>query len=142
RYARRAAAKAAARSAYRAAVRALEQALIALDKLPPTRETLADTIDARFDLRNMLWALSELSRGLEVLQEAAPLAEALGDRRRLPRVLVHTSSNHWVLGANERALVLGQQAAALAKQLDDFALSVDCNQLFGMLNNSFGDYRA
>ena len=142
RYARRAAAKAVGRSAYRAAVSALEQALVALDKLPPTRDTLAYAIDARFDLRNMLWAVSELSRGLDVLQDAVPLAEALGDQRRLARVFAHTSSNYWVLGDNERALAMGKQAVTLANQLDDFALRIDCDTLFGMLHHSFGDYHA
>jgi transcriptional regulator with AAA-type ATPase domain/tetratricopeptide (TPR) repeat protein len=141
-YAPRAAAKAVARSAYRTAVRALEQGLVAMDKLPPGRETLAAAIDVRFDLRNMLWALGELSSGLGVLQEALPLAEALGDKRRLARVFAHTSSNYWVLGDNERALALVEQAVALANQLGDVPLRVDCNQLFGMLHNSLGDYRA
>src|SRR5260370_20293245 len=119
RYARRAAAKAVARSAYRAAVSALNQALVALDKPAPTSETLALAIDARFDLRNMLWALSELSQGLEVLHDAVPLAEALGDHRRLARVFAHMSSNYCVLADNERALAAGQQAVTLANRLDD-----------------------
>jgi transcriptional regulator with AAA-type ATPase domain/tetratricopeptide (TPR) repeat protein len=140
RYARRAAAKAMGRSAYRAAVSALSRALVALDKLPPTRETLAQSIDARIDLRNMLWALSELSQGLEVLQDAVPLAEALGDQRRLARVFAHMSSNLVVLGDNERAQAAGQQAAALANTLDDVAVRIDCNQLLGMLHHSLGDY--
>jgi predicted ATPase len=139
-YARRAAAKAVARSAYRAAVSALSRALVALDKLPPTRETLALAIDARFDLRNMLWALSELSQGLDVLHDAVPLAEALGDQRRLARVFAHMSSNYWVLGDNERALAAGQQAITLANRLDDFAVRIDCNQLLGLLHHSLGDY--
>ena len=140
RYSQRAAAKAVARSAYRAAVSALNQALVAIDKLPPTRETLALAIDARFDLRNMLWALSELSQGLDVLRDALPLAEALGDQRRLARVFLHTSSNYWVLGQNERALAMGQQAITLANRLDDFAVRIDCNQLLGLLHHSLGDY--
>jgi transcriptional regulator with AAA-type ATPase domain/tetratricopeptide (TPR) repeat protein len=140
RYSQRAAAKAVARSAYRAAVSALNQALVAIDKLPPTRETLALAIDARFDLRNMLWALSELFQGLAVLQDAVPLAEALGDQRRLARVLLHTSYNYWVLGDNERALTMGRQAVELANRLDDFAIRIDCNQLLGLLHHSLGDY--
>jgi tetratricopeptide (TPR) repeat protein len=139
-YARSAAARAVARSAYRAAESALGQALVAIDKLPPTRETLILAIDARFDLRNMLWALGELSGGLSVLQEALPLAEALGDQRRLARIFANNSSNYWVLGDNERALAMVEQAVTLANQLDDFALRIDCNQLFGMLHNSLGDY--
>ena len=142
RYARRAVAKAVQRSAYRAAVAALGQALVAMDKLPPSREILASAIDARFDLRNMLWALGELSSGLRVLQEALPLAEALGDQRRLARVFAHTSSNYWVLGENEQALAMVEQAVVLANELGDLPLRVDCNQLFGMLHNSLGDYRA
>ena len=140
RYARRAAGKAIARSAYRSGVSALNQALVALDKLPPTRETLALAIDARFDLRNMLWALGELSHGIDVLQDAVPLAEALGDQRRLARVFANMSSNYWVLGDNDRALAAGQQAVTLANRLDDLAVRIDCNQLLGLLHHSLGDY--
>ena len=140
RYARRAAAKAVERSAYRAAVSALNRALVAVDNLPPTREVLTQAIDARFDLRNMLWALGELSQGLDVLSKAVPLAESVGDQRRLARVLAHMSSNHLVLGDTERALAVGQQAFALACRLDDFAVRIDCNQLQGMLHQSLGDY--
>src|SRR5215467_7060117 len=51
-YGRQAGARALARSAYREAVAACEQALLALHHLPEDRDTLAQAIDLRFDLRH------------------------------------------------------------------------------------------
>ena len=51
-YLRQAGAKAAGRSAYREARTCFEQALVALEHLPQTPDTLAQAIDLRFDLRS------------------------------------------------------------------------------------------
>lgn len=140
-YLRRAGDKAFGRSAYREAVACFEQALVALGKLEPTRETLEQGIDIRFGLRNALWALGELRRGLQYLLDAEPLAESLGDQRRLARLAAHRGSNHLVLGDNEDALQFCKHALFIATTLDDFTLKVDANQFLGVLYYTLGDYR-
>ena len=139
-YFRQSAANAAQRSAYREAVLCLERALEALAHLDPDSETLTLGVDLRFQLRHALWALGELRRGLDHLREAAPLAERLGDSRRLARLSAHTSSNYLVLGDNERAREAGVRTLSIASDLGDFGLQVDARQFLGVLYNSLGEY--
>ena len=82
-YGRQAGTRALARSAYREAVTVFEQALVALQHLPEDRDTLAQAIDLRFDLRHALQPLGAYGRIFDALREAERLAEALGDQRRL-----------------------------------------------------------
>ena len=63
-YLRQAGTKALARSANREAVTCFEQALVALEHLPETRETLEQAIDLRFDLRTSLLPLGEFRADL------------------------------------------------------------------------------
>ena len=58
-YFRQAGVQAAMRSANREAVAGFEQALVALQHLPDTRETRVQAVDLRFDLRNTLLLLGE-----------------------------------------------------------------------------------
>ena len=63
--------QAVARSAHREAVAAFEQALGALQHLPDSRDTHAQAIDLRLDLRTALYPLGELGRVRVCLQDAA-----------------------------------------------------------------------
>jgi transcriptional regulator with AAA-type ATPase domain/tetratricopeptide (TPR) repeat protein len=141
RYSRQAAERAMTRAAYRAAVFSFERAVAASDKLAPTQEVLRFAVDVRFELRNALWALGELSRGLQHLRDAAPLVEALGDERRLARLCARTSFNALILGDNDGALEAGERALALATTTGDEAVRVDAHQYLGVLHNSLGNYR-
>src|SRR5262245_31584568 len=80
---RQAGAQAVARSAYRDAVAYFEQALAALQHLPESHDTLAQAIDLRIDLRQVLYPLGQFERLLGYLREAEALAMALGDQLRL-----------------------------------------------------------
>ena len=82
-YLRQAGTKADARSAFREAASYFEQALTALAHLPETREMSEQAIDLHLNLRISLAALGEHDRVLEHLRAAEPLANALGDKRRL-----------------------------------------------------------
>ena len=75
--------KADARSANREAASYFEQALAALAHLPETREMREQAIDLHLNLRISLAALGEHDRVLEHLRAAEPLANVLGDKRRL-----------------------------------------------------------
>jgi tetratricopeptide (TPR) repeat protein len=139
-YSRRSGIKAAGRSAYQEAVASFQQALSALARLPETQQTLEQAVDIRFELRNALWPLGQLRRGLDHLHEAQPLAERLGDRRRLARLWAHTSSAHWLIGDHRRALDAGRRALEIATDLDDFRIQVDARHFLGTTLHSLGDY--
>ena len=94
-YCRQAGEKAMAHSAYREAVGYFEQALSALAHLPQQRDTREQAIDLRFDLRNAFFALGEYERILDYLRDAATLAEALGDQRRLGRAQGRAGRRRW-----------------------------------------------
>src|SRR5262249_38175433 len=94
RYLRTAGLKAYARSASREAVALFEQSLRALEHVPETRETIEQAIDIRFDIRNALQPLGDLSRILGYLKRAEVLAERLGDERRLGWVASYLTEHY------------------------------------------------
>src|SRR5262249_10956237 len=82
-YCRQAVPTAIARSALSDGVACFEQGLAALTHSSENRATQEQAIDLRLDLRNALWYLGEFRQVLGYLREAATLAKALDDRRRL-----------------------------------------------------------
>jgi tetratricopeptide (TPR) repeat protein len=140
-YGRQAGAKALARSAYREAVTAFEQALVAVQHLPEDRDTLAQAIDLRFDLREALQPLGEYGRIFDSLRDAETLAEALGDQRRLGWAAIHMINYFWVRGDYDRALASGQRARAIAAALGDLALQMRTHYRLAQLYHTLGDYR-
>jgi tetratricopeptide (TPR) repeat protein len=112
------------RSGYREAVACLEQALEALSQLASEPETLQRGIDIRLDLRTALYPLGEFERTLRYLREAQPLAEQLGDERRLGRVSAYLCVAMRRLGDMEGAVTAGERTLSLAKAIDDLSLRV------------------
>jgi tetratricopeptide (TPR) repeat protein len=141
-YLRQASEKATARSAYREAVGYLEQALVALGHLPTDREMWEQAIDVRFDLRSALFPLGEFERLLAHLRDAEPIAEALGDRRRLGQFYIRKAQIESVAGEPSEAIAAGQRALALAQELDDFAIKVEATYRLGHTYCHLGDYAA
>jgi class 3 adenylate cyclase/tetratricopeptide (TPR) repeat protein len=137
---RQAGAKAAARSTNREAVAYLEQALMALQHLPESRETREQAIDLRFDLRNALLLLGEQGRILGHLREAEGLAKTLDDRRRLGRVASYMGDYFWRMGHHDRAIEVSQQALTLGLALEDFGLQVQANFYLGRAYVTLGNY--
>jgi tetratricopeptide (TPR) repeat protein len=140
-YCRQAGAQALARSANREAVTFFEQALGALQHLPESHDTRAQAIDLRLDLRNALWTLGDLERLFANLQEAAGLAEALGDPHRLGWVSVYLLAHFAQVCDPDRALMAGQRALAIAMALGDRGLTVAAQHYLGGVYRSLGDYR-
>src|SRR5215510_6196978 len=126
-YCRQAGTRAAERSAHREAVASFEQALVALQHLPESHDTLEQAIDLRIDLRQSLYPLGEFERLLGYLREAEALATALGDQHRLGWVSAYMTSYFWSTGNLDRAIECGQQALAVAEALADLALQVEAN---------------
>jgi len=140
-YLRQAGGKAFARSANREAVSYFEQALVALQHLPETRETLEQAIDLRFDLRPSLFALGDLQRLTGHLREAEGLAHTLGDQRRLGRVSLHKSHYFWSTGHSAEARTFAESARAIADALGDLPLQVGASHYLGAVCLTSGDYR-
>jgi tetratricopeptide (TPR) repeat protein len=139
-YCRQAAAKAVVRSAHREAVAYFEQALVALQHLPESREVLEQAIDLRIDLRNALWPLAEHGRSLEYLRDAESVAKVLDDQRRLGWVSSYQAEDFWRTGNPDRAVESGQRALAIAAALGDFGLQVVTNRHLGQAYHTLGDY--
>ncbi len=137
---RQSGAKGAARSAYREAAASFEQALVALNHLPETRETLELGIDLRFDLRSSLQALGDHERVFEHLRDAEAMATALGDQDRLGWSSAYLSQYLWRMGDPAQANVSGQRALTIASRLDDFALQVVTSFFLGQGYFNAGDY--
>jgi class 3 adenylate cyclase/tetratricopeptide (TPR) repeat protein len=140
RYARQAGDKAASRSAFREAVGWLEQALGVLPSLPQDSDVLAQAIDLRFELRNLLFALGEHGRILAHLQEAERLGRALGDERRLGWGSTYMSNYFWREGAPEQAVAEGLHALEVAERHGDLELKVTANFRLGQGYHGWGRY--
>jgi tetratricopeptide (TPR) repeat protein len=139
-YLRMAAAKARARGALREAVACLEQGLVAVGHLPETHSTLEQAIDLRLDLCGTLTELGEADRRFEHTREAARLAEALGDQRRLGWASRWMANYFWVLGQQDRAIECGRRALDIAAPLRDSALQVGSAFALGLAYHAVGDY--
>jgi class 3 adenylate cyclase/tetratricopeptide (TPR) repeat protein len=138
---RQAGTKAASRSAYSEAAANLEEALVILQHLPESSETLQLGIDLRFELRSSLQALGKHERVFEHLQTAEKLATALGDKNRLGWASAYASQYLWRMGHPKQAEESSQRALTFASQLDDFALGVVANFFVGQGYFNVGDYR-
>jgi class 3 adenylate cyclase/tetratricopeptide (TPR) repeat protein len=139
-YCRQAGAKAVARSANREAAAYFEQALEALPHLPDSRDTCAQAIDLRFDLRMALLPVGEYGRILEVLREAEAFAEALDDQHRLGRVSAFMVEVYLRIGEPDRAVESGQRALAVADACGDVASRLSATYYLGVANVFRGDY--
>jgi tetratricopeptide (TPR) repeat protein len=140
-YCRQSGAKATARAAYREAVAYFEQALEAVSRLPEQRDTRAQAIDLRLDLRNALFPLGDFGRILDLLREAESLAEALGDQGRLGRVSAFMIAAFQIRGDPDRALACGQRTLSIAEALGDAVLQMQAGVALGRLHYRLGDYR-
>jgi class 3 adenylate cyclase/tetratricopeptide (TPR) repeat protein len=140
-YQRQAGAKAFSQAANRDAVVCFERALLALARLPESRDRLEQAIDLRFELRNALLALGDFPRILTCLREAESLAEALDDQRRLGRVFSYMIVHFSRMGDYGRAVEAGQRALAIGQAIGDFALGLVANQYLGTAYYYLAEYR-
>ncbi len=141
RYFRLAGAKAFDRSALAEAAEAFEQALDAIGHVPETLERLEETIDVRLELRNAVWPIGRLDRALDSLRGAQALAERLGDRRRLGRVLMNLAGYFVLTGDPGRAMETAGEALAIASDVDDLGLRVSAENVLAWAHLTAGDFR-
>jgi class 3 adenylate cyclase/tetratricopeptide (TPR) repeat protein len=142
RYLREAGTKAVARSAYQEAVTYYEQALMAVENLPPTPKSRGLAIDLRFELRNALYPLGQVARAREQLLSVRPIAEALGDEHRLGWLLAYVARDTSLLGDPTCALDLGGRALAIAERRGEHRLRALATAYLGCAHHARGEYRA
>ncbi len=136
---RRAGAAAMARSAHREAALRFEQALRALERLAIERDTRAESIDVRLELRNALVPLGESSRIVSEMDRAEAAARALGDQPRLALIASYTTRQLFLMGDHERAIASGRRALAAAG--DHLPTRIATNLYLGYAYDALGDYR-
>jgi DNA-binding SARP family transcriptional activator len=139
-YLRRAAAQAVARSAYREAVAYLEQALSVVDRLPQDQDTLRQTIDLRFELRNALLPLADHAPIFEDLRAAEVLAARLGDDERLGRIACYLCLSYSATGEHAEAIGAGRRALALSGGGRVPDVEVVAETYLGMAHYAQGDF--
>ncbi len=142
RYLRQAGRRSIGRSSYAAAAELLREALRVLERLPDTRDTLAQAIDARLELR------SRSSRSGDTMTRwlscATPKAWRPGSAiaARLGRVLADICARlRNVTGEHLRAIEVGQRALAIAAESGDRALELEALYRTGQAYFAIGDYR-
>jgi predicted ATPase/class 3 adenylate cyclase len=140
-YLQEAAAKAASRSANREAVTFLEQALGALGQLAETRETFAHAIDVRLDLRPPLLQLGRLEEIRGLSEEAARMAEQIGDETRQARAYSYLINYHYLRGEPTRALEYGERCLGIAERLGDRVLVSIARRYMGHAYHALGQGR-
>jgi len=131
RYGRHAGTRALDRSAAREALAHFDQARVALQELPESRERTEQLIDLCFEQRTALMSLGEFARLGEVLDEGRALAESLGDRRRLGWALGYQAALSSLLGEHARSIEAGENACAIAEAVGDLGLRVVANYYLG-----------
>jgi len=141
RYLRQAGAKAFLRSAHREAVACFEQALEALQRLPEHPDTIAESLDLRFDLRTSLMPLGEFGRLWTALDEAEALAEAAGDQRRLGHALCYKAMQFVHAGDLAAAIQTGRRALAIGESQAEVAIRVVANWYLGAAHKARGECR-
>jgi tetratricopeptide (TPR) repeat protein len=139
-YLRQAGAKAIGRCAYRQAVVYFDDALIALQHLPESREMIEQAVDLRCDLRNAHMPLGQHDQMIEHTCAAEPLATALGDPSRLARVLAYMGTNFFIARDHHRAINTLERGLAVATGLDDFRLETELNFRLAMVHHGLGNY--
>lgn len=102
---------------------------------------MEQAVDLRFDLRNALQPLMEHPRIFAVLREVEPIAEALGDPRRLAWLGAYFAQYFYTQGQPERAIESSQRVMALAASLDDVPLRATSTAFLGIASHAAGDYR-
>jgi class 3 adenylate cyclase/tetratricopeptide (TPR) repeat protein len=121
------------------AVENFERALLALQRLPQTPETLHTAVTLRLNLRDALWSLGQVSKIRDQLVEAEAIAQQLGDQRALGRVACYRCHYFWAVGDFNAALEAGQRALEIAASMGDVPLRAETELYQGIVVLAQGD---
>jgi class 3 adenylate cyclase/tetratricopeptide (TPR) repeat protein len=141
-YLQRAARRATALSANHSAAQYLEDAIVALEHLPPSDDRTRSAIDLRIDLRHALTRLGQVQRTLEHLRVAEGLAAEIRDRQRLGRVVSFVTNCLILQGRYEEGIATGERALAIAEELNDVPLKIATMMYCTRARLSRGEHRA
>jgi class 3 adenylate cyclase/tetratricopeptide (TPR) repeat protein len=139
-YFRQAGNKALEQSVYREAESFFEQALDAVQHMPDSRDTTAQSIDLRCDLRNALIPLGEYDRILDHLRTAESLAETLDDPHRLGQITCYLCADCLTMDDYDQALVAGHRSRTLATSHEDVEILAVANTYLGRIYMARGEY--
>ncbi|MBI2179014.1 MAG: tetratricopeptide repeat protein [Candidatus Tectomicrobia bacterium] len=129
-----------ARAANREAARNFDEALDALDHLPPDEANLKKKIDIRFEIRNSLQYLGEFEKIKKNLDETLPLAEELGEPTRLGKLYSFLCSYYLRIGRSEFARQWGERGLDLARRSGDETSQVVAHYFLGQCCQIPGKY--
>jgi class 3 adenylate cyclase/tetratricopeptide (TPR) repeat protein len=148
-YLRKAGTKAYARAALSESRDRYQHGLDLLARLPATPENIRRGIDVRLDLHGPLVGLAELSRVVELHQEAEALARQLQDRPRLGRIASRMGNFAWLDAGYSTAIVRAQEALLIAAATDDPNVQIaardvriTATHILGLTYLALGQYRA
>jgi tetratricopeptide (TPR) repeat protein len=140
-YLRQAGLRATVRGANREAVAHLEQALMALGRLPEIRETTELAIDIHINLHSALNSLGDWVRSGDHLHEAEPLARSLGDQLRLGQIATFMVIRCVITGEYDAAFKFGEEALTIARTLGDCSIEVVATTYLGIAHLVRGEFR-
>jgi tetratricopeptide (TPR) repeat protein len=141
-YLREAGARAYARAALMETLDRYEQALALIPRLGTSPENTRRAIDVRLDLHAPLLAVGQISRLLQLYQEAEPLARQLNDPRRLSRVFQGMGQCSWADARYRDGIEHAQQALGIVTTTDDPEVRVLATYVLGVSRHALGEYRA
>jgi class 3 adenylate cyclase/tetratricopeptide (TPR) repeat protein len=140
-YYRQAGGRAGERSAKQEAVACFEQALLAVRRLPRSRESLEQEIDLRLELRPLLLQLGRLQEVLTLSHEAEQMAREINDESRLAGVYTYLINYHYLKGEPDRALEYGQRCLTIGEARGDLPLQALARRYMGHCHHARGQYR-
>jgi tetratricopeptide (TPR) repeat protein len=130
-----------ARGASREALVCFDDALRALAHLHPTNERRELAVRVRLAADAAHLASGHFDRGLALLREAEPLAEALPDRRWAGRVAAALGQAYRFAGAYDQARVFGQRALDIARETGDWRLEAEARLVLGQAEHWCANFR-
>src|SRR3981081_3623315 len=92
-------------------------------------------------MSNVLQPLGDRARIASILDEAAELAEKLGDKQRMGWVQSYFTEQFWMLGRYKESIEAAKRALAVADQVSDLPLRVVTNLPLGLAYHTRGDYK-
>jgi class 3 adenylate cyclase/tetratricopeptide (TPR) repeat protein len=140
-YLRQAALKAFARSANREAAAAFERALMALSRLPQTREAIEQSVDLRLELRQCLLPMADWQGSVSNARAAEEMIHQLGDPRREALIYAYLAGPINTMGDLQSGTELAHRAMAIAQSLKDPAVQIIAGYFVGQSAFLSGDYR-
>src|SRR5262249_50002611 len=102
--------------------------------------TMAEAVDIRLGIRQVLNQLGEVRQMLEHLREAETLAERLNDDVRRGQVCAAMTTVYSLLGELEEAAATGTRALLIAERLGDVRLRVLTTSFLQQMHYYRGDY--